>query len=68
MITAASIGPFAASIGPLSLGGALIIAAVGQNLGEDVALKNFSKQMGLGILGAVIASLIAATGIYNILG
>lgn len=68
MITAASIGPFAACIGPLSLGGALIIAAVGQNLGEDVARKNFSKQMGLGILGAVIASLIAATGIYNIFG
>ncbi|SHI55405.1 Na+/H+ antiporter NhaD [Dethiosulfatibacter aminovorans DSM 17477] len=54
---ATSAGAFASSIGPLSSNGALIMQNLSQQMGEENALKYFTKQMVMGVVGAVVIAL-----------
>jgi len=57
-ITATSAGAFASCIGPLSACGALVMSALGQQYGEKEAQKYFTKQMVMGVVGAVVVALV----------
>lgn len=63
-----SAGAFASSIGPLSSSGALIMQNLSQQLGEEEAAGYFTKQMIMGIVGAIVVALtlwvITLIGIY----
>ena len=61
-IAAVAAGAFASSIGPLSANGALIMQNLGQQFGEQEALKYFTIQMLMGILGAVVVALVCYAG------
>ena len=67
-IIATSAGAFSSSIGPLSSNGALIMQNLSQQIGEDNAAKYFTKQMLLGVCGAIVVALvflgISYLGIY----
>lgn len=52
-----SAGAFASSIGPLSGNGALIMQNLSQQLGEERASSYFTKQMIMGVVGAIIVAL-----------
>lgn len=61
-IAAVAAGAFASSIGPLSANGALIMQNLGQQYGEQEALKFFTLQMLMGVLGAVVVALVCYAG------
>jgi len=56
-IIGVSVGAFASSIGPLSSNGALIMQNLSQQLGEEKAANYFTKQMIMGVVGAVVVAL-----------
>lgn len=49
-----SLGAFASSVGPLSANGALIVQNLSQELGEEKAARFFTKQMIMGVVGALV--------------
>lgn len=55
-VDSTSAGAFASCIGPLSACGALVMTNLGQQFGEEA--QNFTKQMVLGIIGAIVISII----------
>lgn len=63
-IISTSAGATASNIGPLSICGAMIMSNIGLQYGEKEASKYFSKQMAMGILGAVVIALVGLVTSY----
>lgn len=57
-IAATAAGAFASCVGPLSACGALVMSNLGQQFGEEKASSYFTKQMLMGIVGAVVVALV----------
>lgn len=65
VIAATCAGAFASSIGPLSANGALIMSNLSQQFGEEKAGKFYTKQMVMGVIGAlVVAAFYLVAGIF----
>ena len=68
MVAGICIGGFAASVSPLSLGGAILISAYNQIKNPDKKETNkvFNTLLVTAILGSLIAAVISGTGIYGL--
>lgn len=70
MLLSIYLGGMAATISPLSLGGAVIIASYNTIMKPSAAESNriFNKLLLMAIIGSLFAAVIAGTGIYDIIG
>lgn len=57
-IAATAAGAFASCVGPLSACGALVMSNLGQQYGEKAAQTYFTKQMVMGVVGALVIALV----------
>jgi hypothetical protein len=70
MVMAVYLGGMAATISPLSLGGAIILSSYNTIMKPTPAESNktFNKLLILAIIGSLAAALVSGTGVYGILG